>query len=186
VPTYVSSTPATNVTRGTIYSTNNTSSNGYSRSISDKPDLEVWFDWWGQSDGVNNPISYYNIDINTSNSSSGASSTDLTKHYTQNTHVSLMTLCKNYGIKVGGTLYCWVNTYVAGETNAWLGRVYLGSITMIKDGIILYKDASGNKKECTMGYNKDTSGNKRKARYILIKDANGTKRSIDVYTTLYE
>lgn len=83
-----------------------------------------------------------------------------------------------------GSLYCWVNTCTKGGT--WLGRVYLGKLTLTKSGIIYYKDLNGTVHECTMGYGKNTSGTTNKARYIQVKDINGTAHSIDVYTTLYE
>lgn len=44
---YNPSVAPTNVQRGTIYSTNNSSYDQQtSRNISDKPDLKVWFNWW--------------------------------------------------------------------------------------------------------------------------------------------
>lgn len=186
IGSYNPNTPATNVTRGKVYTTNNTNPN-YGATVSDKPDLQIWFDWWGQSSGVGNPISYYNVDIRkNSNDSSGASSYSATDHYTQNTRLSLFNMCKQYNAKVGDTLYCWVNTYVGGATNAWLGRVYLGAVKIVQNGIIYYKDGSGAVHVCTTGYGKDTSGSNHKARYVQLKDTSGAAHNIDVYTTLYE
>lgn len=108
---------------GTIFSTNNsTSSSQTSRSISDKPDLKVWWDWWGQASGTpaKNEIDYYNVDIYPQNDVNSAYSISETQHYTQNTQISLFTLCRNYGIRVGGTLYCWVNTCL--KSGAWLRK----------------------------------------------------------------
>lgn len=140
----------------------------------------------GQSSGTptKNEIDYYNIDINTINDVNNAHSISITQHYVQNTHLSLFTLCRSYEIRVGGTLYCWVNTCL--KSGTWLGRVYLGSITMRKDGLIQYKNASGTTVEATKVYYKDSSGNTKKVRYATVKDGNGAVHIIDVYTTLYE
>lgn len=183
---YNPNTPATNVARGKVYTTNNTNP-GYGATVSDKPDLQIWFDWWGQADGKGNPISYFNVDIKkNSNDSSGASSYPSTDHYIQNTKLSLFEMCRHYDAKVGDTLYCWVNTYVGGATNNWLGRVYLGAVEIVQDGIVYYKDGSGAVHVCTTGYSKDTSGSNYKARYVQVKDTSGAAHNIDVYTTLYE
>ena len=57
----------------------------------------------GQANGypTKNEINYYNIDINTSNDVNNAHSISETQHYTQKKKISLMTLAKNYGIKIG-------------------------------------------------------------------------------------
>lgn len=141
----------------------------------------------GQSNGTpeKNYISYANVDINTTKSTSGASSIEgLTDHYTQNTKISLLSIVTNRGVKIGDTLYFYVNLCTQG--GEWLGHQYLGAVKLVKDGYILYKDSSGTKHECTLAYYKNSSGTKQKARYILVKDSSGTKRTIDVYTTLYE
>lgn len=66
------------------------------------------------------------------------------------------------------------------------GRVYLGSITIRKDGSIKYKDSSGIVHEVTKIYYKDSSGATKKGRYLKFKDGSGITHVIDVYTTLYE
>ena len=175
--------PPTNVSTGVVHTTSNTS-NANQSSISAKPDEEIWFDWWGQSNGYpeKNEISYYNVDINTTNNPDGASSIGITDHYIQNTHLSLFTICKSFNVKIGGTLYFWVNAYTKG--GAWLGKVYLGSVKIKKDGAIFIKDGS-NKREVVVAYIKDSNGNRVKLSNIQIKDGSN-KRKIDVYTTLYE
>ena len=122
VSAYNPETPATNARAGKIFSTNHTGGS-QGGNISDKPDLEVWFSWTGATAGTPdsiNGIKQYNIDINTSNSASGATSCSLTQEYTKNKHLSLFTLCREYGIRIGGTLYCWVNTKTKGGT--WLRK----------------------------------------------------------------
>ena len=183
VPEYNPEVPPTNVSYGVVHTTSNTS-NANQSSISAKPDEEIWFDWWGQLNGYpeKNEIDYFNVDINTVNDSNGASSISITDHYIQNTHLSLFTICKSFNVKVGGTLYFWVNTCTKG--GAWLGRTYLGSVKIKKDGAIFIKDGS-NKREVVAAYIKDSNGNRVKLSNIQIKDGSN-KRKIDVYTTLYE
>ena len=184
---YNPETPATNASNGKIFSTNNSSGGSSGRAISDKPDKEVWWTWDGAIPGTpssTHGIKQYNIDINTVNDVSGAASISETQNYTKNKHVSLFTLCRSYGIRIGGTLYCWVNTQE--NSGSWLGRIYLGSIKMRKDGLIQYKNASGTTIEATKVYYKDSSGNTKKIRYATAKDGNGALHVIDVYTTLYE
>lgn len=183
VPAYNPEKGATNTNNGVVHTTSNTS-NGNQTSISAKPDEEIWFDWWGQENGYpeKNEIDYFNVDINTVNNSDGASSVSLTDHYVQNTHISLFSLCKSFNVKIGGTLYFWVNTCTKG--GAWLGRTYLGSVTLKKDGRIYIKDGS-NKREVVAVYIKDGSGNRQKLSRVDIKDGSN-HRKIDVYTTLYE
>lgn len=65
------------------------------------------------------------------------------------------------------------------------GRVYLGSITIRKDGSIKYKDSNGATHEVTKFYYND-NGTTKKGRYATVKDGNGATHVIDVYTTLYE
>lgn len=182
-PSYNPEKEATNTNNGVVHTTSNTS-NGNQTSISAKPDEEIWFDWWGQENGYpeKNEIDYFNVDINTVNNSDGASSVSLTDHYVQNTHISLFSLCKSFNVKIGGTLYFWVNTCTKG--GAWLGRTYLGSVTLKKDGRIYIKDGS-NKREVVAVYIKDGSGNRQKLSRVDIKDGSN-HRKIDVYTTLYE
>ena len=183
---YNPSTPATNAWNGRIYSTNN-SGGVASGTISDKPDCQVWWNWDGAIGGTPdnvNGISAYNIDINTINDVNGASSIAETQNYSKGNRVSLFTLCRNYGIRVGGTLYCWVNTRK--NDGNWLGRVYLGAITMRKDGSIKYKDSAGTVHEVTKVYYKDSLGNINKGRYAYVKDSSGATHVIDVFTTLYE
>lgn len=57
----------------------------------------------GQSSGypTENEISYYNVDINTTNDVNNAHSISITQHYVQNTHLSIMTLAREYGIRIG-------------------------------------------------------------------------------------
>lgn len=113
VPAYNPETPATNASNGKIFSTNNSTDGSSGRAISDKPDKEVWWTWDGAIAGTPSNIhgiKQYNIDINTVNDVNGASSVPETQNYSKNTHISLFTLCKKYNIRVGGTLYCWVNT----------------------------------------------------------------------------
>lgn len=139
----------------------------------------------GQSSGTPDSkwgIDYYNIDCNKVFDAGNASSVvGLTIQYTQNTHISALEMAKAYKLKPGETLYCWVNTHV--KSDQWLGRVYLGSITMNKRGQILYKDSLGTKRECTSAF-ANISG-KQTGRYMLIKDSNGTQRLIDIYSSLY-
>ena len=183
IPLYDPEVPPTNVSTGVVHTTSNTS-NANQSPISAKPDEEIWFDWWGQSNGYpeKNEISHYNVDINTTNNPDSASSIGITDHYIQNTHLSLFTICKSFNVKVGGTLYFWVNAYTKG--GAWLGKVYLGSVKIKKDGAIFIKDGS-NKREVVAAYIKDSNGNRVKLSNIQIKDGSN-KRKIDVYTTLYE
>lgn len=186
VPTYTSETPASKATDGVVHTTNNTS-NANQSSISEYPDQQIWFNWSGQSDGTpeKNHIHHANIDINTTKSSDDAHSIEgLTDYYTANTKISLMSIVTNKGVKIGSTLYFYVN--LCTNNGDWLGHQYLGSVTLKKNGYIYYKDSSGTKHECTSAYYKNSSGTKQKARYVLIKDSSGTKRTIDVYTTLYE
>lgn len=182
VPNYVSRIDPTPQTDGAIYSTNNTSGS-HRGQISDKPDTQIWFDWWGQNPGTVG-FKGSNIDISKTNSSSAASSIALTQNYTQNKKLSLFDIAKAYGAKVGDTLYCWVNTQTMEDV--WLGRQYLGAIKLRKDGKIQYKDSNGVVHEVTKVYYKDSNGTLKKARYARIKDSAGTTRVIDVYTTLYE
>lgn len=123
VPTYNPSTPATNASNGKIFSTNNTSDEASGRNILDKPDLEVWWTWTGATAGTPdsvNGIKQYNIDISNTNNVNNASSITETQNYTKNKHISLFTLCRSYNVKVGGTLYCWVNTQI--KSGAWLRK----------------------------------------------------------------
>ena len=57
----------------------------------------------GQASGypTENEISYYNIDINTVNDVNGAHSISITQYYTQGTHLSIMALAREYGIRIG-------------------------------------------------------------------------------------
>lgn len=113
VPEYKPETPATNASNGHIFSTNNSSGGSSERNISDKPDKEVWWTWTGATPGTPaniHGIKQYNIDINTRYDVAGASSISETQNYVKDRHVSLFTLCRSYGVRVGGTLYCWVNT----------------------------------------------------------------------------
>lgn len=184
VPYYQSEVPATNVQRGKVYSTNNTNP-ADGAHITDYLHNQMWFDWWGQSGGIPDSkwgIDYYNVDCATVNNVNIAGSKDgLTIRYRQNTRLSILDMAKAYGLKPGQTLYCWVNTCTKGA--GWLGRVYLGSITMNKRGNILYKDSSGNKIECTSSYCNSTD--RKTGRYALVKDDSGTQRVIDIYSSLY-
>lgn len=122
VPNYNASTPATNASNGKIFSTNHTSGS-QGGNISDKPDLEVWWTWTGATAGTPdsvNGIKQYNIDISNTNNVNNASSITETQNYTKNKHISLFTLCRSYNVKVGGTLYCWVNTQI--KSGAWLRK----------------------------------------------------------------
>lgn len=123
VPAYNPSTPATNASNGKIFSTNNTSDEASGRNILDKPDLEVWWTWTGATAGTPdsvNGIKQYNIYISNTNNVNNASSITETQNYTKNKHISLFTLCRSYNVKVGGTLYCWVNTQI--KSGAWLRK----------------------------------------------------------------
>ena len=181
-PNYVSRIDPTPQTDGAIFSTNNTG--GIHRGqISDKPDTQVWWDWWGQSEGTVG-FNGSNIDISKTNDSSGASSIAITQNYTQNTKVSLWDIARAYNARIGDTLYCWVNTETT--EGVWLGRQYLGAIKLRKDGKIQYKDSNGTVHEITKVYYKDSNGATKKARYARIKDSGGATRVIDVYTTLYK
>lgn len=148
---------ATNVSYGKVYSTNNTNP-GNQAHVYDYLHNQVWFDWWGQSNGypAKNEIDYFNVDCNKNNDVGAAGSKDgLTVRYRQNTRLSAYEMAKAYEMKPGDTLYCWVNTCTKGGT--WLGRVYLGCITMNKRGNIYIKDTSGVKRECTTAYLKDNN-----------------------------
>lgn len=90
------------------------------------------------------------------------------------------------GDKVRFDVDTWVNSYVSGHASGWYGYRTAADVSIYKDGIILYKDSTGAKRECVLGYMKDSTGAKRKYRYILIKDSTGAKRIIDVYTINYE
>lgn len=185
VPSYNPETPAHKATDGCVYSTNNTSA-AHQSTISDYIHNQVWFDWWGQSNGTpeKNYIDYSNVDINTVNNVDGAVSIEgLTTHYTQNTRLNIYDVVKAKGLKPGGTLFCWVNNHT--QSGDWLGRQYLGAIICNKLGAILYKDLNGNRIECTSGFIKETNGNKQTGRYALVKDTSGTQRVIDIYSSLY-
>ena len=119
---YNPETPAKNASAGKIYSTNHTGGS-QGGNISDKPDLEVWWSWTGATSGTpssKNGIKQYNIDIATTNNKDSATSISITQNYTKNKHISLFTLCRNYGVRVGGTLYCWVNTQI--NSGSWLRK----------------------------------------------------------------
>lgn len=168
---------------GAIYSTNN--SGGVHRgTISDKPDNKVWWDWWGQNGGTVG-LKQANVDISKTNDSNTASSVSgVTTNYVQNTRVNIFDIAKNKGAHIGDTLYCWVN--ILTYEDVWLGRRYLGALTLRKDGSIKYKDSNGTSHEVTKVYYKDSSGTTKKGRYATVKDGNGATHVIDVYTTLYE
>ena len=184
-PKYNSETKPTNVSTGVVHTTNN-KDNGNQTSISDRPDMKIWFSWSGEKSGSpdKNKIDSYNIDINAKEKNpDGATSIDITQGYTKNKELSLFTIAESYGAKIGTTLYCYVNTHTPA---GWLGKVYLGSVKLTKRGYVYFKDSSGNKKECTMSYAKDSGGTKRTGRYVQVKDSGGTTRIIDLYTTLYD
>lgn len=72
---------------------------------------------------------------------------------------------------------------------AGYGEVYIGTITLYKDGIILVKRYdNGAQQEATMAYSKYYQDGSRKAvRYFYVKDyVSGAQRIIDEYTTHYE
>ena len=124
---YNPSTPATNVNDGAIFSTNN-SGGVHRNTIQDYNDKQVWWDWWGQRNGTpwENEINHYNVDCYKTNDVNSAYSVSETDHYTQNTRINISTLMSRYGMNVGDTLYCWVNTCL--NSGSWLGRQYLGAI----------------------------------------------------------
>lgn len=146
-----------------------------------KNQIEISMEIGGGESGGTHSITKQNYDlfkVDDPNSTLVAS-VDSATRWTQYNFESLMPKCKP-----GETYYIYINTLI--DDSYWLGRVKLGQIRLYKDGIILYKDSSGNRVEGTMVYFKDNSGTKRKARYALAKDSNGTKRIIDIYTTHYE
>lgn len=191
-PSYNPSTPATNVGRGCVFSTNNNSGSSarsieeYIRDSTGNLDSfnSIWFDWWDQSDGTPdaNKIDHFNVDCYPSNDVDKAYSVDITDHYSQNTRINMYTMMQKYKLTPGSTLYCWVNTCTKG--GAWLGRVYLGSIKFKKRGAV-YEKVSNSNKEMSKLYLKDTSGVQRKVKYICYKDSSGNKRIIDMFTELY-
>ena len=175
VPAYVSDTPPTNITGGRVYNQNGVV-NG-----DDKPDWDFYVDWWGESAGTHT-ISHYNLDIyNAANLNRRVAVVENVKKFTRYNFESLLPKCK-----VGETYAFYVDALI--DNSYWLGKVYIGSIKLYKDGIVWVKNYSnGSKVEATMAYNKYyTNGSKKKSRYILVKDISGAKRIIDMYTTHYE
>ena len=174
-PAYVSDTPPTNITGGRVYNQNGVV-NG-----DDKPDWDFYVDWWGESAGTHT-ISHYNLDIyNAANLNSRVAVVENVKKFTRYNFESLLPKCK-----VGETYAFYVDALI--DNSYWLGKVYIGSIKLYKDGIVWVKNYSnGSKVEATMAYNKYyTNGSKKKSRYILVKDISGAKRIIDMYITHYE
>lgn len=172
---YNPDTPPTNITGGRVYNQNGVV-NG-----DDKLDWDFYVDWWGESAGTHT-INYYNLDIyNAADLNSRVAVVIDVKKFTKYNFESLLPKCK-----VGETYAFYVNALI--DNSYWLGKVYIGSIKLYKDGIVWVKNYSnGSKVEATMAYNKYyTDGSKKKSRYILVKDINGAKRIIDMYTTHYE
>ena len=168
-------TPPTNITGGRVYNQNGVV-NG-----DDKPDWDFYVDWWGESAGTHT-ISHYNLDIyNAADLNSRVAVVENVKKFTRYNFESLLPKCK-----VGETYAFYVNALI--DNSYWLGKVYIGSIKLYKDGIVWVKNYSnGSKVEAPMAYNKYyTDGSKKKSRYILVKDISGAKRIIDMYTTHYE
>ena len=168
-------TPPTNITGGRVYNQNGVV-NG-----DDKLDWDFYVDWWGESAGTHT-ISHYNLDIyNAADLNSRVAVVENVKKFTKYNFESLLPKCK-----VGETYAFYVNALI--DNSYWLGKVYIGSIKLYKDGIVWVKNYSnGSKIEATMAYNKYyTDGSKKKSRYILVKDISGAKRIIDMYTTHYE
>ena len=168
-------TPPTNITGGRVYNQNGVV-NG-----DDKLDWDFYVDWWGESAGTHT-ISHYNLDIyNAANLNRRVAVVENVKKFTRYNFESLLPKCK-----VGETYAFYVNALI--DNSYWLGKVYIGSIKLYKDGIVWVKNYSnGSKVEATMAYNKYyTNGSKKKSRYILVKDISGAKRIIDMYTTHYE
>lgn len=166
--------PPTNVTGGKIYNQSGVQ-NG-----DEKPDRNFSATWSGYSAGTHS-ITQFNLDLYRSTDLNTIVSTvSRASKNTQYNFQSLMPKCK-----VGETYVVYVNMLVDG--NRWMGRVRLGQIKLYKDGIVYFKDSSGNKREATMAYNKNiNNGAKNTSRYILVKDINGNKRILDMYTTHYE
>lgn len=135
------SRPATNVSDGAIYSNGN-SGGVHKGTIMDWDSSQIWFDWWGQSSGYpwENEISHYNVDCNKVNDINSAGSCTETDHYVQNTRINISTLMSRYSMNRGDTLYCWVNTCL--NSGAWLGRQYLGAITIYSPAKIVINSIS--------------------------------------------
>ena len=176
IDSYNPSHPATD---GWVHSTNNTgnvhSLNEYvsNGSISSYGYNQVWFSWTGDLG-----VDQFAIDFNKTNNSSTASSISSTSNYTKNTKISLYTLMKDKGYRIGDTIYCWVACRIG---STWT-KTYLGTITPQKRGYIYFKDGS-NYRDCTSTFYKNNSISN--AKYVLIKDSSGTIRIVDVLTDLY-
>ena len=91
-------------------------------------------------------------------------------------------------IRPGDTLYITMRAQYRdnnGNTH-WLDRVYIGYLTIYKDGKILYKQSNGSGVECTKLYYKQSNGTVQKGRYAFYKQNNNTVKVIDMYTYCYE
>ena len=170
--------PSQPATDGWVFSTNNTSashslseyvSNGSTSSYGYN---EVWFSWTGDIG-----VDQFAIDFNNVNNPNTASSIQLTSNYTANTRVSLYTIMKNKGYRIGTTIYCWVSCRIG---NNWT-KVYLGTITPRRRGVVYLKDGT-NYIDCSSTFFKDSSVSN--AKYLIVKE-NNTYHIVDVLTDLY-
>lgn len=91
-------------------------------------------------------------------------------------------------IRPGDTLYVTIRGQYRdnnGNTH-WLDRVFIGTLTIYKDGKILYKQSNGSGVECTKLYYKQSNGTVKKGRYAFYKQNNSTIKVIDMFTYCYE
>lgn len=122
------SRPATNNNTGAIHTNLGSVNQG---TVTEYNDGRVRWDWSGESNGYpsSNYISSHNVDCYPSNDSGPAYSVSATQNYGRMSWINMSTIMSQYGLKIGDTLYCWVNTVTQGGT--WLGRVYCGAVRII-------------------------------------------------------
>lgn len=122
------SRPATNNNIGAIHTNLGSVNQG---TVTEYNDGRVRWDWSGESNGYpsSNYISTHNVDCYPSNNSGSAYSVSATQNYGRMSWINMSTIMSQYGLKIGDTLYCWVNTKTQGGT--WLGRVYCGAVRII-------------------------------------------------------
>ena len=171
--------PSQPATDGWVHSTNHTGnvhslseyvSNGSTSSYGYN---EVWFSWTGDIG-----VEQFAIEFNNTNNASTASSITQTSNYTANTRVSLYTVMKSKGYRIGTTIYCWVSCKIG---STWT-KTYLGTITPTRRGAVYYKDSSGSYHDCTSTFFKNSTYSN--AKYIIVKE-NNNYHLVDVLTDLY-
>ena len=154
-----------------------------------KPEGNVTVSWTKAQAGTGNSISKYQVQFKDSADSGWTNYSDNISSSTSS--VTYQPLSYRAKIKPGETLSFRVRAYCSSSTSGhdsyWMGWVNAGStVSVYKDGSIIYKNSGGGTNEVTKVYVKDGSGNTQKVRYARVKDGNGNQHVIDVYTTHYE